>query len=283
MGSIQPPLTAVMMASGVSPRRPKTNRTRRPVRANQKSRPHHCRPAKGSRTGGAAPAPAMVSAAAPASPAPSTNTASVGEGSVRAKKGSRLKSTAAETPTIVAHPLANQVGRKMPTASADPTEARSDTTPEGRIASADVFMARNNTIALVAVPVLEFSLSSSSMALIPNGVAALPNPSILAAILRIIALIAGLSAGTFGKSRCITGPRARARLRSRPASSATRIRPRKKAMSPTRPMARSTAPPADDTMESVRACIWPAKAARRTAESAAKTIRPFSIGARSGG
>ena len=183
---------------------------------------------------------------------------------------------------MVAQPLANHVGKKMPTASSDPTDARIDTTPDGRMARADVLMARNRTIALVAVPRSPFSLSSSSIALMPKGVAALASPSMLAAMLRIIALIAGLWTGTPGKRRRMTGPSARARWRRAPASSMTRIRPRKNAIRPMRPMASSTAPRADETMASVSACIWPVSAARKTDASAAKTMRPFSMRRQSG-
>ena len=113
--------------------------------------------------------------------------------------------------TSVAHPLANQVGKKMPMASAEPTDARNATTPEGRIARAEVLIARKRTIALVAVPRDVFNLSSSSIALIPNGVAALPKPSILLERCRTIALIAGLSAGTSGNSLFMIGPTSLAR------------------------------------------------------------------------
>ena len=113
-------------------------------------------------------------------------------------------------------------------------------------------MARNSAIALVAVPGRLFSLSSSWIALMPNGVAALPRPIMLAAMLRIIALIAGLSSGTSGKSRRMTGRTARAMVAIRPPFSATRINPRKNAMTPTSPMARSTAFRADERIDPVR-------------------------------
>ena len=177
----------------------------------------------------------------------------------------------------MAQPLANQVGKKMPAASADPTDARIDTTPDGRTARADVLTARNRTIASVAVPRSPLSLSSSSIALMPKGVAAFASPSMLAAMFMIMALIAGLWTGTPGKRRCMRGPTSRARCRRAPASSITRISPRKNAIRPTRPMASSTAPRADETMASVRTCIWPDSAARKTDASAAKTIRPFSM------
>ena len=95
------------------------------------------------------------------------------------------------------------------------------------------------------------SLSSSSIALIPNGVAALASPSMLAPMFNSMALIAGWPVGTVGNNRRITGLTARARMRSRPASWATFIRPRKNAIRPTRPIARSTALRAESTIAPV--------------------------------
>ena len=112
----------------------------------------------------------------------------------------------------------------------------------------------------------------------PNGVAALPSPIMLAAMFRIIALIAGLSAGTSGKSRRMTGRTSRAMVAIRPPFSATRIRPRKKAMTPTSPIARSTALRADVRIEPVSSSIRPVAAARRTEARATETNRPFSMG-----
>jgi hypothetical protein len=65
------------------------------------------------------------------------------------------------TPTIVADPLANHVGKKMPAASSEPSAARTPIMPLGNTASPAVLMARNSAIALVAVPGRLFSLSSS--------------------------------------------------------------------------------------------------------------------------
>ena len=132
-------------------------------------------------------------------------------------------------------------------------------------------------MALVAVPVRLLYLLSSSMALMPNGVAALPRPIMLAEMFKIIALIAGLPLGTEGKRRRMTGLIARDRLAMRPASEATRMRPRKNAMTPINPMAKSTALRADVRMASVSACMWLVKAAIRTEASATKTKRPLSM------
>ena len=56
------------------------------------------------------------------------------------------------------------------------------------------------TIELVAVSVERLSFCSSSIALMPNGVAALPSPSQLAVRLRAISAKAGWSGGTSGNS-----------------------------------------------------------------------------------
>ena len=64
-------------------------------------------------------------------------------------------------------------------------------TPVGSSVMEEVLIARNSAIALVAVPLCGFSLSSSCMARMPNGVAALPRPSTLAEKFMIMAPIAG--------------------------------------------------------------------------------------------
>ena len=55
----------------------------------------------------------------------------------------------------------------------------------------EVLMARKSAMALVATPLCRFSLSSSTMALSPKGVAALPRPSMLEAKFMTMAVIAG--------------------------------------------------------------------------------------------
>ncbi len=86
------------------------------------------------------------------------------------------------------------------------------------------------------------------MALIPKGVAALPRPSMLAAMFIVIAPMAGESDGTEGKRRRSTGRARRPSARTRPASSATFMRPSQSASTPARPMERVTARPADSAM-----------------------------------
>ena len=160
-------------------------------------------------------------------------------------------------PISVAHPLANQVGNQIPAALVEPRAARTPTTPLGKMASPAVLMARNNAMALVAVPFSVLYLSSSSTALIPKGVAAFPSPSMFAEIFKTMALMAGLPAGIDGKRSRMSGLTRRERLAVSPAFCATFMRPRKKAMTPTRPMARSTAERADVSMTSDTSCIRP--------------------------
>ena len=114
----------------------------------------------------------------------------------------------------------------------------------GKSPTLDVLIARKSTMALVATPLCRFRVSSSTMALMPKGVAAFPSPSMLAPMFMIMALIAGWSAGTSGKSRTMIGRSDRANARSTPASWATCIRPKNSAMVPTSPIARVTEAPA---------------------------------------
>ena len=93
--------------------------------------------------------------------------------------------------TVVEHTVANSVVGRMPAGSIEPAEARSAITPVGSSVTDDVLMARNSAMELVAVPLCGLSRSSSCMARMPNGVAALPSPSALADMFRIIAPIAG--------------------------------------------------------------------------------------------
>ncbi len=93
------------------------------------------------------------------------------------------------------------------------------------------------------------------MARMPNGVAALPNPRALAAMLRIIAPIAGCSGGTSGNSRTMSGLIRRASIFNSPPFSATFIKPKNSAMTPIKPIARVTEPSAESTMPRVRSCM----------------------------
>ncbi len=87
--------------------------------------------------------------------------------------------------------VARSEGIRMEAGSAAPAAARTPITPSGRIVTLDVLIARKRHIELVASPLWGFRRSSSIIALIPMGVAALPSPRALAAIFIIMADIAG--------------------------------------------------------------------------------------------
>ena len=91
----------------------------------------------------------------------------------------------------VLHVVARMDGTMMPPRSWAPSEARTAMTPRGSTATPEVLMARNMAIASVATPGRGLRRSSSRMALRPNGVAALPRPSMLAPMFMIIADMAG--------------------------------------------------------------------------------------------
>ena len=102
-------------------------------------------------------------------------------------------------------------------------------------------MAKNVHIASVAVSFCSFSSWSSFIAFKPSGVAALPSPSILAAIFKTIDPIAGWSTGTSGKSLIVIGLIIFAMIFISPDSSAIFIMPNHRAMIPINPIAISTA------------------------------------------
>ena len=92
---------------------------------------------------------------------------------------------------MVEKSVARRVVGRIPAGSLDPAAARMAMTPVGKRVTLEVLMARNRTIASVAVPLTGFNLSSSCMARIPNGVAALPRPRAFADIFRIMLPMAG--------------------------------------------------------------------------------------------
>ena len=114
-----------------------------------------------------------------------------------------------------------------------PLAARMATAVAGMSCTLLVLIARKVHMAFVAVPGCGLSPSKSFMARSPNGVAALPSPSMLAAMFITIAPIAGWSPGTSGKSRRITGRNARASTCTRPERSARRMIPSHTASVPT--------------------------------------------------
>ncbi len=153
---------------------------------------------------------------------------------------SREKPLAASTATTVLKTLATSVGTKIDSGAADPAAARIAITPVGSTATPDVLIARKSTIAFVAVPGCLLSVSSSCIALMPNGVAALPRPSTLAPMFMTIAPIAGCVGGTSGNRRTSTGRMSRARASSPPAASTTFISPRNSVIAPARVIASVT-------------------------------------------
>jgi len=87
--------------------------------------------------------------------------------------------------------VANSVVGKIAAESMEPAAALRAITPVGRSVTEDVFIAMKSAMAFVASPFTGLSLSSSCMARMPKGVAALPSPSALAARFKIMAPIAG--------------------------------------------------------------------------------------------
>ena len=140
---------------------------------------------------------------------------------------------------------------------AAPAATRTPRTPVGSSARCVVLIARNRHIAFVAVPLRGLILSSSSMALMPMGVAALARPKALAAKFRIIADIAGWSAGTSGKRRTMAGRMARATSRISPPASAILTSPSQNAITPISPMESSAAPRAPSKDAAVVSAILP--------------------------
>ena len=159
-----------------------------------------------------------------------------------AKYGRRCRSSTAVTATTKEIEVATSVGIQIARGICDPAAKRIAAVPVGGISTIDAeLIARNSAIALVATPGWGLRRSSSTMALMPNGVAALPSPSMLDERFITIAPIAGWSGGTSGKKRRRIGCSTRTITRSRPASAAMRTKPRNKIIAPTRPIRSSTA------------------------------------------
>src|SRR5439155_3452273 len=191
-------------------------------------------------------------------------------------------STLAETiATVSAQIVAPRQGRMIPAGSLECAEARSAITVVGTSCNDAVLMARNNTCALVAVPGVGFSLSSSSIALIPNGVAALPRPSMLAAMLSSIAEMGGWPSGTPGKSGRKIGRTARASLSTSPAFSAIFKSPSQSAMTPIRPMASVTPCAAPSNAPWPTAFTSPLTAPAMAAATNSSTKTMFTVSLRS--
>ncbi len=100
-----------------------------------------------------------------------------------------------------------------------------------------VLMAMSMTIELVAVSSEGLSFCNSSMALMPNGVAALPSPNRVAVRLSAIIPSAGWSAGTSGNKGRRIGRTSFTRAKTMPESSAILSSPRNRDSTPIRPSA----------------------------------------------
>ena len=168
-------------------------------------------------------------------------------------------------PTKVEANVAISVGTNISKGRVLPAAARTPMTPSGSSATLEVLMARNRHMALVATPGNGLSRFNSVIALMPNGVAALPRPSMFAEMLRIMALMAGCSAGTSGNRRTITGRTRRASWRIMPPASRMRTKPSHNAMMPIKPMASVTAPLAAAMLASAVSCMRPDRPANRMA------------------
>ena len=120
-----------------------------------------------------------------------------GWGRSRGTPGRRPNSFAAAMATISDSTVVMMIG-KMSLLIWRPSSASSST--GGMSCTLAVLMASSMTIGLVAVSFVGLSVCSYSIALMPNGVAALPSPNTLAARLSAIRPSAGWSGGISGKS-----------------------------------------------------------------------------------
>src|SRR5437868_5024197 len=101
--------------------------------------------------------------------------------------------------------VAATVGAMIAVGTVDPAAASTPIIVAGTSCTPEVVTAMNVTIALVATSLSGFNVCSSSIALIPRGVAALLSPSTLAARARTTAPAAGCSGGTSGNNHRISG------------------------------------------------------------------------------
>src|SRR5690349_8682522 len=121
------------------------------------------------------------------------------------KNDSRSKNFAERTATVAAHKVAKKAVPTITVGRADPAAARIAIAVAGISCTELVLIARKVHIAFEATPGRGFSDSKSRIARKPSGVAALPSPSMLAAMFISIDPIAGWSGGTSGNNRNING------------------------------------------------------------------------------
>ena len=108
-----------------------------------------------------------------------------------ANRGSFSRNLAAVTPATHAQVVQNSAGATMIVGFLEPLATRMPITVAGISCTLLVLMARKVHMALVATPGRRLSRSRSAIARRPKGVAALPRPSMLAAMFMTIAPIAG--------------------------------------------------------------------------------------------
>ncbi len=122
-----------------------------------------------------------------------------GEAGGTAKNGSFSSTFAAVTPATHAQEVATKAVPTIAVGSFAPCAAKIANAVVGINWMELVLIARKVHIALVAVPGRGLSFSSKAIARKPSGVAALPKPSMFAAMFMTIAPMAGWSRGNVGK------------------------------------------------------------------------------------
>src|SRR3954463_15211112 len=106
--------------------------------------------------------------------------------------------------TVAAHSVANKAVPTIAVGLVEPDAARIAIAVAGTSCTELVLIARNVHIAFEATPGRGLSVSRSRIARNPRGVAALPRPSMFAAMFMSIEPIAGWSWGTSGNNRCMS-------------------------------------------------------------------------------
>src|SRR5437016_5012662 len=121
------------------------------------------------------------------------------------KNDNRSKNFAERTATVAAQSVAKNAVPTITVGRAEPAAARIAIAVAGINCTELVLIARKVHIAFDATPGRGFNDSKSRIARNPSGVAALPRPSMFAAMFISIEPIAGWSGGTSGNNRCING------------------------------------------------------------------------------
>lgn len=125
----------------------------------------------------------------------------------------------------------SQLGRRIRNGSVDPAAWRIDRSVVGSRLKAAVFRTTNVIISSLAIPA-GASFAMACMAVMPKGVAALPNPMKFALREAAIACRAGKFLVVFGNILHKSGCSQRVKMRSVPACRAVSIRPPQKHIAP---------------------------------------------------